>query len=68
VAHLNDLLRTAAAANPGAATFVAGPTDWCNDPVIASSLAYRWDGVHVYDDGAKLEFEAITSPLLQIPL
>jgi hypothetical protein len=68
VAHLNDLLRKAAAANPGAATFVAGPTAWCDDPVIASSLAYRWDGVHVYDDGAKLEFEAITSPLLQIPL
>jgi peptidoglycan/LPS O-acetylase OafA/YrhL len=68
VAHLNDLLRKAAAANPGAATFVAGPTAWCDDPVIASSLAYRWDGVHVYDDGAKLEFEAITSLLLQIPL
>ena len=68
VAHLNDLLRKAAAANRGAATFVAGPAAWCNDPAIASSLAYRWDGVHVYDEGAKLEFEAITSPLLQIPL
>jgi hypothetical protein len=68
VAHLNDLLRQVAAANPDAVTFVAGPTAWCNDPAIASSLAYRWDGVHVYDEGAKLEFEAITSPLLQIPL
>ncbi len=68
VAHLNDLLREAAAANPDSVTFVAGPTAWCTDPTIASSLAYRWDGVHVYDEGAKLEFEAITSPLLQIPL
>jgi peptidoglycan/LPS O-acetylase OafA/YrhL len=68
VAHLNDLLRQVAAANPESVTFVAGPTAWCTDPVIAASLAYRWDGVHVYDEGAKLEFEAITSPLLQIPL
>jgi hypothetical protein len=68
VAHLNDLLRQAADANPGAATFITGPAAWCSDPGIASSLAYRWDGVHVYDEGAKLEFEAITTPLLQIPL
>ncbi|MEI6403182.1 MAG: acyltransferase [Actinomycetota bacterium] len=68
VAHLNDLRRQAAAANPGQATFVAGPTQWCNDPAIASSLAYRWDGVHVYQPGANLIFETITVPLLAIPL
>ena len=67
VAHVNELLRQAAAADPQRVTFVAGPREWCDDPAIASDLGYRWDGVHVYKPGAKLIFEAIAAPLLEIP-
>ena len=68
VAHINDLLRQVAASNPSTTTFVTGPPEYCNDPAIASSLAYRWDGVHAYKPGAKLTFEAIAQQLLSIPL
>lgn len=68
VAHLNDLLRQVAASNPATTTFVTGPPEYCSDPAIASSLAYRWDGVHAYKPGAKLTFEAIAQQLLSIPL
>ncbi len=67
VAHLNDLLRQVAAADPGNVSFVSGPTQWCNDPAIATDLGYRWDGVHVYKPGAKLIFETIAPALLAIP-
>ena len=67
VAHLNDLLRGVAAAQPGAVTFVEGPSQWCDDPTIASDLKYRWDGVHVYKPGAELIYETIAQTLLQIP-
>jgi hypothetical protein len=68
VAHLNDLLRGVAAANSGTTTFVDGPKEYCTDPVIASSLAYRWDGVHAFKPGAKLTFEAVAQQLLKIPV
>ena len=67
VAHLNDLLRQVAAADPANVSFVSGPTEWCNDPAIATNLGYRWDGVHVYKPGAKLIFETIAPALLGIP-
>lgn len=68
VAHLNELLRQAAAADPERVTFVAGPTQWCADETIATDLGYRWDGVHVYKPGAKLIYETITAALLAIPV
>ncbi len=68
VAHLNDLLRSAAAADPAAVTFVEGPDAWCVDPAISTDLSYRWDGVHVYRLGAKLILETIAAGLLAIPL
>ncbi|MFM2078848.1 MAG: hypothetical protein RJA49_2738, partial [Actinomycetota bacterium] len=68
VAHLNDLLRQAAAANPATTTFVHGPQQYCTDPAIANDLAYRWDGVHPFRPGAKLTFEAIAEQLLNIPV
>jgi len=68
VAHVNDLLRQVAAKNPATTTFVAGPQQYCTDESIASSLAYRWDGVHAYKPGAKLTFEAIAQALLTIPV
>jgi hypothetical protein len=67
-AHLNDLLRAAAADDPDHVVFVAGPKQWCSDPAIATDLGYRWDGVHYYRPGAKLVFDTITPALLQIPL
>ncbi len=66
--HLNDLLRAAAARDPGHVVFVEGPKQWCSDPSIAADLGYRWDGVHYYRPGAKLVFDTITPALLQIPL
>ena len=67
VAHLNDLLRQVAAADPTNVSFVAGPTEWCSDQAIATDLGYRWDGVHVYKPGAKLIYETIAPALLAIP-
>jgi peptidoglycan/LPS O-acetylase OafA/YrhL len=67
-AHLNDLLRAAAAADPKHVVFIRGPAEWCRDPAVATDLGYRWDGVHYYRPGAKLVFDAITPELLQIPV
>ena len=67
-AHLNAILRAAAADDPDHVVFVAGPQQWCSDPAIATDLGYRWDGVHYYRPGAKLVFDTITPALLQIPL
>jgi hypothetical protein len=64
--HLNDLMRQAAAKDPGHVTFITGPTQWCSDPAIATDLGYRWDGVHYYRPGAKLVFDTITPELLAI--
>jgi peptidoglycan/LPS O-acetylase OafA/YrhL len=69
ITHLNGLLRQAVADNPGGdVSFVPGPTEWCNDEVIATDLGYRWDGVHVYKPGANLIFTTVAPTLLQIPL
>ncbi len=68
VAHLNEMLRDIAAANPATTTFVAGPAEYCADESIASSLGHRWDGVHAYKPGAKLTFEAVSAALLAIPV
>ncbi len=67
IAHLNQLLRQVAAADPTNVSFVRGPTEWCNDPSISTDLGYRWDGVHVYKPGAKLIYETIAPALLSIP-
>jgi hypothetical protein len=68
--HLNDLMREIAIAggdNDGV-YFVSGPTEWCTNPKIGTSTAYRWDGVHVYKPGAKLIYETIAPTLLQLPV
>ena len=67
-AHLNQLLRQAAAADPGHVTFVDGPREWCQDRVIATDVAYRWDGLHYYRPGAKLVFDTIAPELLAVPV
>ena len=68
VAHINGLLRQAAAADPSHVTFISGPTEWCNDPAISTDLGYRWDGVHVYKPGANLIYTTIAPALLAIPV
>ena len=45
-------------------TFGEGPDAWCADETIATDLAYRWDGVHVYRPGAKLIIETVAPALL----
>jgi peptidoglycan/LPS O-acetylase OafA/YrhL len=65
VAHVNALLRSAAAANPATTTFVTGPA-WCSDEQMATDVGIRWDGVHVYKPGAKAVFDAIAPALLAI--
>ncbi|NBW91825.1 MAG: acyltransferase, partial [Actinobacteria bacterium] len=66
--HLNELMREVAAPENDGVYFVNGPKEWCNDPKVANSLSYRWDGVHVYKPGAKLILETIAPALLQIPV
>jgi hypothetical protein len=68
VAHLNDLLRAVAAADPEHVTFVAGPREWCADRAIGTDPSMRWDGVHVTGRGAGLVFQTIAPALLAIPL
>ena len=66
VAHLNALWHEIADADPGRVTFVDGPTEWCHDPAVATDLAYRWDGVHVWKPGSNLIFETIAPDLLAL--
>ena len=66
--HLNDLIREVVESYPSGVTFVKGPSEWCTDPKISTSLSYRWDGVHVYKPGAKLIYETIADDLLAIPV
>jgi peptidoglycan/LPS O-acetylase OafA/YrhL len=65
VAHVNDLWRSVAAANPSTTTFVTGPA-WCTDTAMATDVGMRWDGVHVYKPGAKAIFDTIAPALLAI--
>ena len=66
VAHVNELFRTVAAAQPGAVTFVEGPDAWCADEAVATDVAMRWDGVHVYKPGAKLIYDTVAPALLAL--
>ena len=66
--HLNELMREIAAPEDDGVFFVNGPTEWCSDPKISTSLSYRWDGVHAYKPGAKLIFETIASSVLKFPV
>ncbi len=66
VAHLNDLLRAAAAEDPANVFFVTGPTQWCNDESVATDVNLRWDGVHYYKPGAQLVFDTIAGALMAL--
>lgn len=66
VAHLNELWRWVVSQNPDTVSFVPGPKEWCGTERIATDLAYRWDGVHVYTPGANLIFQTIVPSLLAL--
>ncbi|MFV0309214.1 MAG: acyltransferase family protein [Desertimonas sp.] len=66
VAHVNQLLQQAAATNAATTTFVEGPDEWCGDDTVSSSLANRWDGVHVFGPGAAMIYDAIADQLLAL--
>jgi hypothetical protein len=66
IAHVNELWRQVADANPDTVTFVPGPKEWCDDEDVASDPAYRWDGVHVYTPGANLIYTTIAPTLLAL--
>jgi len=67
VAHLNDLLRQVATTNVATTTFIEGPDGWCADEKIATDLSLRYDGLHVYRQGANYIFETISPALLRVP-
>ena len=66
VAHVNGLLIEVADSYGPEVAFIDGPDEWCTDDVIANDLNMRWDGVHVYQPGAKLIMESIAGQLLEL--
>jgi hypothetical protein len=64
--HINTLLTAAADADPAYISVVKPPHQFCDDPAIATSLSYRWDGVHYYKPGALLYCQAVIPQLLTI--
>jgi hypothetical protein len=64
--HLNGLLSAAAAADPQHVSTVDPPAQFCTDPTIATSLKYRWDGVHYFKPGAALYFTAVVPRLREL--
>jgi hypothetical protein len=66
VAHVNELLGQVAAGYGDEVQMIDGPDEFCTDPAIATDLGYRWDGVHVYEPGAKLIMESIAGQLLAL--
>ncbi len=67
-AHLNELLRRAAADDPAFVTYIDGPAEWCDGSPAATDPSVRWDGVHVYAPGAELVWKRVVPELLRIPL
>jgi hypothetical protein len=64
--HLNEMLRQAAAADPGNVRFVTGPQEYCTNQELATDVGHRWDGVHYYKPGAELVWSTIVPQLLAI--
>lgn len=63
--HVNDLLRQVA---DGVHVFtVQPPSAFCTDPAVGDNHAYRYDGTHYLQPGAKLWFNAVIPQLLALP-
>jgi peptidoglycan/LPS O-acetylase OafA/YrhL len=64
--HINELLRRAADTDRGHVFAIEPPQEFCTDPAIATSLNYRWDGVHYYKPGSALYFRAVVPQLINL--
>ena len=64
VAHVNTLLAAYARDPAHHVRAVYPPAQFCQDPVIAASRSYRWDGVHYYKPGARLYLRTAIPQLL----
>jgi peptidoglycan/LPS O-acetylase OafA/YrhL len=66
--HVNALLAAYAQSQPttggGTVQTLAPPAEFCADPGIAKSRAYRWDGTHYYKPGSALYFRSAIPQLL----
>ncbi|WP_344657280.1 acyltransferase family protein [Catenulispora subtropica] len=63
-AHVNSLLSAYAKAPAHHVRALYPPPEFCQDPVISASRAYRWDGVHYYKPGARLYLRTAIPQLL----
>jgi hypothetical protein len=59
--HVNDVLRKVEGVR-----LIEPPAQFCDDPAIAGSTDYRWDGVHYYKPGAALYFETTIPQLVKL--
>jgi hypothetical protein len=64
--HINELLTATAGRYDTGVRTLEPPEQFCTDPAIATSKAYRWDGVHYYKKGAALYFGAVVPQLLMV--
>ncbi|NUR61055.1 MAG: acyltransferase, partial [Catenulispora sp.] len=65
VTHVNALLTSYAKTSPKHRVRVLyPPPEFCQDPAISTSRAYRWDGVHYYKPGARLYLRTAIPQLL----
>jgi hypothetical protein len=63
--HVNELLRRAA---DGVHVFTVRPASaFCSDRAVGDNRAYRYDGVHYLQPGAKVYLDAIIPQLLTLP-
>jgi peptidoglycan/LPS O-acetylase OafA/YrhL len=65
VAHVNTLLAAYAQDPAHHVRALYPPAQFCQDPTIASSRSYRWDGVHYYKPGARLYLRNAIPQLLE---
>ena len=65
VAHVNTLLASYAQDPAHQVRALYPPAQFCQDPTIASSRSYRWDGVHYYKPGARLYLRNAIPQLLE---
>ncbi|MEY9854715.1 peptidoglycan/LPS O-acetylase OafA/YrhL [Catenulispora sp. GAS73] len=65
VAHVNTLLASYAQDPAHHVRALYPPAQFCQDPIIAASRSYRWDGVHYYKPGARLYLRNAIPQLLE---
>ncbi|WP_194919160.1 acyltransferase family protein [Catenulispora rubra] len=65
IAHVNTLLASYAQDPAHHVRALYPPAQFCQDPTIASSRSYRWDGVHYYKPGARLYLRNAIPQLLE---